>query len=344
MNIFFAVDDKFVPYLSVMLASVLAHAKDGKRYDLHILGTGIRPEYQKMLQQQVKEDRRFSLEFVDVTAQLAGRQFYTESRKDLNQSTYYRLLIPYLYPEMDRAVYLDGDMVALTDIARLDRVKLGDHLLAAVRDYQGIANVYREETDERQYIEGEIGILEPDELIIAGLLVLNLEQFRKHWTMEELLNFAGSREWRHHDQDILNVLSEGNKVLLDARWNILPDVGLYCRLPEHLYREWKKGAAAPYVVHFGGDRKPWKYPNIPYADLFWKYAEDSPFRKDILDRRRREFLHSGTFRKIWLEQLIVPLGSRRRAFAGAIWKSIRSLKSGATNLQPGEKRRGMWQK
>ena len=121
MNIFFSVDDKFVPYLSVMLASVLAHAKDGNRYDLYILGTGIRPEYQKMLQQQVKEDRRFSLEFVDVTAQLAGRQFYTESRKDLNQSTYYRLLIPYLYPEMDRAVYLDGDMVALTDIARLDR-------------------------------------------------------------------------------------------------------------------------------------------------------------------------------------------------------------------------------
>ena len=324
MNIFFSVDEGFVPYLSVMIASMMAHASDGNRYEMHILERGLDLECQRVLQKQVSEDSRFSLDFIDVGEYLEGKNFYTESRKDLNQSTYYRLLIPYLYPEMDRAVYLDGDMVALRDIARLDRTKLGENLLAAVRDYQGIANVYREETDEREYIEKTIGIKDPDELIIAGLLVMNLREFRKRWTFAELLEMASSREWRHHDQDILNVLSAGNKVLLDARWNILPDIGTYKRMPDWLYQEWKKGSRRPFVVHFGGDRKPWKYPNIPYAALFWKYARKSPFYKEICSRRKESFLHSSAFRRVFFEQLAVPVGSRRRAVVSKIWKSIRS--------------------
>lgn len=341
MNIFFSVDEGFVPYLSVMIASMMAHASEGNRYELHILEQELNPDYQRMLLRQIGGDSRFSLDFVDVGEYLSGRSFYTESRKDLNQSTYYRLLIPYLYPEMDRAVYLDGDMVALRDIARLDRVELGENLLAAVRDYQGIANFYREETDERDYIENVIGIKDPDELIIAGLLVMNLKEFRKRWALEELLDMASSREWRHHDQDILNVLSAGNKVLLDARWNILPDIGTYRRMPGWLYEEWKKGAERPFVVHFGGSLKPWKYPNVPYAALFWKYAKKSPFYKEILARRRGGLLHSSAFRRTFLEQLAVPVGSRRRAVISRIWKSIRSSKQEMTNSRPGAKRRGM---
>ena len=340
MNIFFSVDEGFVPYLSVMIASMMAHASEGKRYDMHVLERGLDPECQRMLQEQVSEDSRFSLDFVDVGEHLSGRNFYTESRKDLNQSTYYRLLIPYLYPEMDRAVYLDGDMVALRDIARLDRTELGENLLAAVRDYQGISNVYREETDERDYIENTIGIQNPDDLIIAGLLVMNLKEFRKRWSLRELLDMASSREWRHHDQDILNVLSAGNKVLLDARWNILPDVGLYRRMPDWLYSEWKKGSVRPFVVHFGGELKPWKYPNIPYAALFWKYAKKSPFYKEICSRRRESILHSSAFRRVFFEQLVVPVGSRRRAAVSKVWKSIRSSRQEMTNTQPGARRRG----
>lgn len=332
MHIFFSVDNRFVPYLSVMLASMLEHAHGENRYVLHILHRDLSKDNREALKIQIAMDKRFSIDFVDVSDYLKGREFYTESRKDLNQSTYYRLMIPYIFPELDKAFYLDGDMVALTDIARLDLIKLDNKLLAAVRDYQGIADVYCPETEEKYYIRDTLGIENPDELIIAGLLILNLKEFRRCWSMEELLELAESREWKHHDQDILNVLSAGNKKILDAKWNILPDIGIYKYLPEELYNEWKNGSKCPYVVHFGGDRKPWKYPNIPYAHLFWKYAKFTLYNREIRAIRRKEFLHDDEFRKIYIEQLIVPYGSLRRAGVRKIWKSIRLLRRGATEV------------
>ena len=326
MNIFFSLDDHYVPYMSVLLASMLEHASDGHQYILHILSRGLKKKNCLLLEKQIAGDSRFSMEFVDVERYLGDRQFYTESRKDLNQSIYYRLLIPYMFPELDEAVYLDGDMIALTDIAQLENVKTDSCLLAAVRDYQGLSSIYTPATDERRYYEEELELSDVDEVIISGLLVLNMKAFREKWSMKEMLDLAGSREWRHHDQDILNVLSAGNKILLDARWNILPDIGIYRHLPDRLYEEWRKGAEKPYVIHFGGDRKPWQYPNIPYAKYFWHYAKKTPFLKEIRRRRIQEFLHSRSFRLVFMEQVIVPFGSRRRAAVRRIWRSIRPLK------------------
>ena len=53
MNIFFSVDEGFVPYLSVMIASMMAHASEGKRYELHVLESGLNPDYQRMLLRQI---------------------------------------------------------------------------------------------------------------------------------------------------------------------------------------------------------------------------------------------------------------------------------------------------
>ena len=326
MHIFFSLDDYYVPYFSVMLASIMAHAKQEISYEIHVLTEKLTKENEGILRKQIRRDNRFRISFVNVTKQLKGQVFYTESRKDLNQSIYYRLLIPYLCPELERAVYLDGDMVALKDIAELEQVSLGKKLLAAVRDYQGIANAYCGETDEGRYVREELGLAEPDDLIISGLLILNLKEFRARWSLEEMIFLAGSRNWRHHDQDILNVLSDGNKQILDAKWNILPDIGIYHNMPERLYREWKTAAKRPFIVHFGGERKPWKYPNIPYSGLFWKYARRSPFYKRIIERRKQDFMQNKEFRKIYLEQTVLPYGSRRRALMRSLWRSIKLLK------------------
>ena len=52
-----------------------------------------------------------------------------------NLTPYYRLLIPKVLPQyVDKAFYLDADMVIQTDIAELYNMNIGDNLLATVRD------------------------------------------------------------------------------------------------------------------------------------------------------------------------------------------------------------------
>ena len=40
---------------------------------------------------------------------------------------------------------------------------------------------------------------------------MNLEEFRKRYTTEEILRFAVSEKWELLDQDILNKLAEGQE-------------------------------------------------------------------------------------------------------------------------------------
>lgn len=54
-------------------------------------------------------------------------QFFT-------MSIFYRLFIPNLFPQYDKAVYLDADTIICTDIAKLYNTEIGDNMFASVPD------------------------------------------------------------------------------------------------------------------------------------------------------------------------------------------------------------------
>ena len=41
----------------------------------------------------------------------------------------------------------------------------------------------------------------------------------------------------------------------------------------------------PYIAHYKINFKPWKYDNIVYGDLFWKYAERTPYYAELLSAK-----------------------------------------------------------
>ena len=57
----------------------------------------------------------------------------------------------------------------------------------------------------------------------AGTLLMNLEEFRKVYTVEEKLKYAASQKFQLLDQDILNKLCEGSVRYLDMAWNMMVD-------------------------------------------------------------------------------------------------------------------------
>ena len=75
------------------------------------------------------------------------------------------------------------------------------------------------------------------------------------------------------DQDYLNILCRDRVIYLDEAWNKMPDFGN------------KIAEEDLHIVHYNMYRKPWHYEDVPYADLFWKYAEKTCFydklKKDL---------------------------------------------------------------
>ena len=297
----FAANDGFCPYLTVMLHSILEHAADENQYDIIVLHRDIAPERMARMGEMTAGKANVSLRFCDVSEQVAGLELYTGGKEEFTLDAYLRLLIPdVLSQEYDTALYLDGDMLALDDIAPLLDTDLEGYLLASTRDMGGIADYYLPGSYRREYRDKVLEIEVPDDYFISGLLVLNLSEFRKEWTGQKLLELAASRQWLQHDQDVLNVICKGGRAkLLHAQWDVLkpykPEL-----LPAALRKELEESLADPKILHFGGDEKPWKNTLSPWMDEFWETALKTPFCKEIVLRMLQE--HPGTINEIMVQR------------------------------------------
>ena len=74
--------------------------------------------------------------------------------------TYYRLLAPSLLPNVEKAIYLDSDLVVCGDLAELFDVDVTGHLLAATRDADTIGQIDGYDPSVASYLKNELGMCE----------------------------------------------------------------------------------------------------------------------------------------------------------------------------------------
>lgn len=280
----FSANDAFVPYMATMIDSVIVNGSAENNYDFVVLHSDIGAQNQQTLQEMVKPFPNVSLRMADVTELIAGYTFFVGNKENFTREAYYRLLIPELMEAYEKVLYLDGDMVALTDVAELYQTELGENLLASSRDLCGMIAYYNPLMDLKKYRDKELGLKEPDNYFIDGMVLFNIAEFRKQYSTEYLLRFATSRDWRQHDQDVLNVLCQGRTKLVSAAWDVMaPEFIEY--LPGDLQKELEDSLAAPRILHFGGDMKPWLCMDAPFGEYFWRYAAQTPYIQEIIRRR-----------------------------------------------------------
>lgn len=242
-----------------------------------------------LIKKQVTVYGNFTIEFVNVGEYIRGYTLWTENRKEISPETYFRLLIPYIFTEFEKVIYLDCDMICCADLAELYRFEIGDHMLISTRDIFGASDYYcsknKKKRDKRYSI---IGIKNHDDYLLAGTLVFNTVKFRETMPLEDLLHFAGSRKWPWHDQDILNVLCEGKILFVPISWGYYDIGNKYSHLPDYWRKQYMEAQGDIKIVHFAAGCKPWKNFNmVMYFDLFWKYATRTPFIDVIIDEMKK---------------------------------------------------------
>jgi len=281
----FSTDAAFVPCLAVLLRSLLDHADRLRDYRMIVLHRGLNQWDRDTLQAMTAERARVRLEFRDVTGELAGYRFFTDNRENITQEAYFRLLIPWLLPDTDKAVYLDCDMVALADVSALYDVDVEDVLLAAARDLVGIGIYYSGRFGRRTYYDSELQFPDPDNYFISGVLVMNLARFRLRFRKADVLEYAASRPWQFHDQDVLNLLCQKEKRLLSARWGALGRSEYEQFLPPRLRLEFLDAERNPYLFHFAGPGdKPWHRTTRYSLAWFWPTAARTPYYSELMER------------------------------------------------------------
>lgn len=259
--VFFAVDDTYAPYLAVALRSLIDNANADYRYRIHILTDGLADENQTRILSMQRDN--VEIEFVSVREKLEKFAGKLHLRDYYTQATYYRFFIPALFPEYDRCIYLDSDILVLGDISEMYRMEMGDHLMAAIPD-DVVANL----SFFRDYVDKFLGV-PYENYFNAGILLINLKEMRRVDIEKAFMAIMEERKFPvAQDQDYLNVLCHRRVTYLDGSWNrtAFPDI---------------EARERPNIVHFKINFKPWHYADISFGKLFWEYAAKTDFYGEI---------------------------------------------------------------
>ena len=262
--VFFAADENYLPYLTVALSSLKENASKAYDYAIYILNAGVAEQAAQKVKKY--EEEGFTIAFVDVSKEMDSVKNSLQIRDYYTGATYYRIFIAEMFPQYDKAIYIDSDVVLLGDVSELFKTDLGDALVGAVTD-EAVASVEQ----FRLYTKEVLGI-ESKEYFNAGVLVMNLAKFRESNFYDAFCRLLKTYKFSvAQDQDYLNVLCAGKVVFIGGEWNKMPIGGM------------EKNA--PKLIHYNLTMKPWHYEDVLYKEHFWKYAkkvEDYPLILDAL--------------------------------------------------------------
>ena len=283
--IVFACSENFVPYLSVAIQSIVENVSPDRRYDIIVLTRNITPASMITLTRQATSDN-VGIGFLDVDAALGDIELPHHGH--FRPETYFRLLAPQLLPNVDKAIYLDSDLIVDADVAELYDTDVTGYPLAATRDADTIGQIEGYDATVGPYLKDELGMDDPHDYFQAGVLLMNLAELRRTVSPREFLRLSTLRMWRWLDQDVLNRVVNGHYVRVHMRWNYLMDwqhlrrTHIIANAPADVRAEYEEAAANPAIIHFAGpDNRPWLYPDADRAELFWRYAMHSPYLDEI---------------------------------------------------------------
>lgn len=275
--IFFAVDDGYIPFLAVALQSLIENSSKNYYYSIKILYTNIKEENKKKISKYKKEN--VNIEFVDLNYYIEKVKHKLYTRDYYTKTTYFRLFIPNLYPQYNKAIYLDSDIVVLGDIAELYNVEMEDNLVAAAPD-----DVIQTTKVFQEYVEKVVGVADYRNYFNAGILLMNLDEFRKFNFQEKFLYLLETIKFTvAQDQDYLNRLCKGKVKIIDKAWDRMPIA------TDDMKEENIK------LIHYNLAYKPWHFENVLYKEHFWKYAQKTEFYKQI-DEIRKNYTEEERFK------------------------------------------------
>ena len=261
IQIALAADEAYLEYAKIAVASLLLHHCDRDRIEINFLHSGLSPRSLASFQSLRKLG---AFQFTPI--QLRDSWFHSWPEMRWSRAAYLRLALPSIFPQCEKMIYLDSDILVLDEIAFLWQIPLEGRACAAV--------ACKVAPEHRQ----RIGLAPDSGYFNSGVMIFNPAQMKRENVEEHFVRlFERHRDTiKYPDQDVLNLAYENRWLKLPQRWNLMtstyrnpPDPALYS--PEETAEALKN----PGIAHFTGKHKPWligKTMHHPYGTVYRKYA------------------------------------------------------------------------
>lgn len=271
--IFFTIDDSYAPFLAVALNSAIKNSDLQRGYKAIVLYQDLGADNISRL--QALQTENFKIELMPIRANMEALDDRMSNRLRCDYFTltiYFRLFIPSMFPQYDKGIYIDSDVVLTNDIAKLFDIDIGENYIGACNDLS-IADI----PPLVAYTEKAVGV-NAKEYINSGVLLMNLKKMRDDDLEGHFLALLNKYHFDSiaPDQDYLNAMCNGKIYYLEEKWDTMPN-------------DAKPMLTETSLIHYNLFSKPWCYDGIQYEEQFWNYAQDCGFIDEI-----REFKASYT--------------------------------------------------
>ena len=214
----------------------------------------------------------FSIEFVEMKDGFESITDRMSNRLRCDYFTltiYFRLFIATMFPQYDKAIYIDSDVVVLGDLAELFDTDIGDNFIGACAD-KSVVDV----PELARYMEEAVGVSRY-EYINSGVLLMNLKALRENEFDKHFLNLLNTYHFDciAPDQDYINAICNGKIHYLDEVWDAMPNDNA-------------QPLSNAKLIHYNLFSKPWCYEGIQYGDYFWEYIKNTGYETDALEYKK----------------------------------------------------------
>ena len=188
-------------------------------------------------------------------------------KSHLPLSAYYRILIPYLLPEVERVIYVDYDTLVIGNLTDLYNTNLHGNFLGVVRDLGVVI--------KNDWSKALLGMLYQN-YFNSGVLLMDLTAFRKYglsWLLHQFI-VASTPFFVLEDQDALNLFFKDAVEYVGIENNYVTKLFANGEVEEKRQLEKIK------ILHYLGPEKPWQnisnYPTAmrPAINLYRKYRQE----------------------------------------------------------------------
>ena len=204
---------------------------------------------------------------------------------------YYKILLPFMFPDLERIIYLDGDTLIRKDIYEMYNYPFNGSYILGFPFYMG-------------YIMKRYGIKKPEHYINGGVLLFNIKKIRKDKKDLDLLygTIKKWNKWAFLEQDSINFIFYPKIGFLPLKYGIymIGDKVAFKALSRFVYSklnltEGYEAVKDPALVHFSccwpkvwtnGTKNLFRSKKIclRYQNEFYYYVNKTKYFKDIYNK------------------------------------------------------------
>lgn len=277
-------DGMYTKYVGTTIISILENTKH--KICIHILHDETVDDKKKKFLLDIIKRYHQSIKFYLISLDKVLLEF------NQNLGMLYRLFI-FEKCNVDKIIYLDGDILVTKDIYDLWKIDIINYYCAVIKDKK----VTRESIINTTYYNN-IGI-NYKLYFNSGVIYFNCKLIKQNFNIIEEMNkfFKKNKYISMLDQDFLNFLLQNKAKFIDKKYNFIAD-----NIDEITEKDLEKYN----IIHFAGPFKPWNCKNMVVIYHYYKYFSEMFIENRIENLcKYMSYLPQNNFKKMGLKHSLL---------------------------------------